>query len=535
MKVDCGAFKGGLRGVVALSLLVWSIGSCVSCFAQFNTESLSSRSLPTVAEKTAFTATATGPQVSEFLALLAEGHAEARQTSIGQTTERRPLDAIILAKEPNVVLPLPENDPRLTVLILGGIHSGECDSKEAILALGRDWLADSKKKKELLDSMVFILVPNFNADGNERVGGLHRPGQDGPSLGMGTRENAMGLDLNRDFVKLESPEVRSLVRTLDAWDVDVLFDAHTTNGSLHQYDLTYDIPHNPAAHPKLQKWMRDTFLPKVTMQLESKGLPTFYYGNFSADYKRWESFGHELRYSTEYMGARGKIGILVESYSYATYQRRVEASYQFIDECVRQLVDDREQVRALFQSPPFEDKKIPIQGRIVSAEKKFDVKAYAWSDKPAAKPEKEADVDSAHRDGTPKATTASERGPFPTPRDRLKKDQLVGRDYSVDLINVGESKLQVDAPEFYFVPFEHAWAAGRLRLHGIELLESIDPRASELIDVSAYRIRSIRELPEFQGHAIKRRGRGGGDQSSLGRGLVGSYFAVARSLSDMFT
>lgn len=505
MKVDCGTVRGGLRGLASLYLLIWSISPLSPCFAQQKSESLASRrSLPTVAEKTAFTATATGPQVSEFLALLEEDHPEAKHLSIGETTERRSLDAVILAKDPNVVLPLPDSDPRLTVLILGGIHSGECDSKEAILGLARDWLADPEKKKVLLDNMVFILVPNFNADGNERLGALHRPGQDGPSLGMGTRENAMGLDLNRDFVKLECPEVRSLVRTLDAWDVDVFFDAHTTNGSLHQYDLTYDIPHNPAAHPMLQKWMRDTFLPKVTKQLESKGLPTFYYGNFSADYKRWESFGHELRYSTEYMGARGKIGILVESYSYATYQRRIEASYQFIDESIQQLIAHRDDVRSLLQSPSFENKRIPIQGRIVSADKNVDVKAYGWSDKVAAKPAKEAEVDSSHRDGTPKTVASSARGPFPTPRDRLKKDELVGRDYSVELVNIGEAKLHVDAPEYYFIPYDFAWAAGRLRLHGIELLEMGDSNESGSVDATAYRVRSIRELPEFQGHAIKR-------------------------------
>ena len=136
----------------------------------------------------------------------------------------------------------------------------------------------------------------------------------------------MGLDLNRDFIKLDSPEVRSLVRMLDAWDVDVLIDTHTTNGSLHQYDLTYDVPHNPAANQASVRWMRKEMLPNVTKEMAAIGIPTFFYGNFSDDHKRWESFGHEPRYSTEYMGLRGKMGILVESYSYASYQRRIDAT-----------------------------------------------------------------------------------------------------------------------------------------------------------------------------------------------------------------
>ncbi|AMV32959.1 Prolyl tripeptidyl peptidase precursor [Pirellula sp. SH-Sr6A] len=504
MNVDLGPARWRLLVCNTVGCLIWLIASVLPCIAQSDPITIARGALPTIAEKSAYTSTASGPEVAEFLTLLSERHPEATLSSIGETTERRSLDAIVLSKEPQLQLPLPESDPRLTVLILGGIHSGECDSKEAILSLTRDWLANPQKKRALLEAMVFVIVPNFNADGNERVGAQHRPGQEGPTGGMGTRENAMGLDLNRDFVKLESPEVRSLVRTLDAWDIDVLFDAHTTNGSLHQYDLTYDLPHNPAAHPKLQNWIRAEFLPTVTKQLESAGLPTFYYGNFSPDHKRWESFGHELRYSTEYMGVRSKIGILVESYSYASYQRRIEASYQFIDACVEQLRLRREQIRSLLATPAWDDNRIPIQGRIVAASDKVDVRGYAWGDTSTSEEKQDAEVDASHHDGVSKKELPSPRGAFPSPRDRNRKKEIVPSTYSVELVNVGEGKLHVTAPKYYFVPFDNAWAAGRLRLHGVELLESVDPRASEQREVSGYRVRSIRELPEFQGHAIKR-------------------------------
>ncbi|MFN9638780.1 MAG: M14 family zinc carboxypeptidase, partial [Pirellula sp.] len=240
------------------------------------------QSLKTIAESSNYQATATEAQVLSFLKAIDEFSPHANLTTIGETTEGRPLHTIVLSKEVNNPLPLAANDPRLVVLVLGGIHSGECDSKEAVLAMARDWVtrADLMDK---LEKAVFVILPNFNADGNERVGTLHRPGQEGPILGMGTRENAAGLDLNRDFIKLDSPEVRSLVRAFDAWDVDVLFDCHTTNGSLHQYDLTYDIPHNPAANQKILTWLRKEFLPIVGEELKKAGLPIFYYGNFSAD------------------------------------------------------------------------------------------------------------------------------------------------------------------------------------------------------------------------------------------------------------
>ncbi|MFN9419486.1 MAG: M14 family zinc carboxypeptidase, partial [Pirellula sp.] len=167
------------------------------------------QSLKTIAESSNYQATATEAQVLSFLKAIDEFSPHANLTTIGETTEGRPLHTIVLSKEVNNPLPLAANDPRLVVLVLGGIHSGECDSKEAVLAMARDWVtrADLMDK---LEKAVFVILPNFNADGNERVGTLHRPGQEGPILGMGTRENAAGLDLNRDFIKLDSPEVRSL-------------------------------------------------------------------------------------------------------------------------------------------------------------------------------------------------------------------------------------------------------------------------------------------------------------------------------------
>ena len=206
-----------------------------------------SLAIQTVAEKSNYLGTARETEVLDFLNVLDASSNFASQVSIGKTTEGRPIQALIVAREENPILPLPASDERLVIVLLGGIHSGECDSKEAIMALARDLLSEAQPK--YLDKAVLIFIPNFNADGNERVGVLHRPGQEGPALGMGTRENAVGLDLNRDFVKLDTPEVRSLVRAIDTWDVDVLMDAHTTNGSLHQYDLTYDVPHNLSLIP----------------------------------------------------------------------------------------------------------------------------------------------------------------------------------------------------------------------------------------------------------------------------------------------
>ena len=83
-------------------------------------------------------------------------------------------------------------------------------------------------------------------------------GANGPTNGAGTRANAQGLDLNRDFMKLESPEIRALVKLFNTWDPAMVIDCHTTNGSYHRYTLTYDGPRYPTTDTELFKYSFDS-------------------------------------------------------------------------------------------------------------------------------------------------------------------------------------------------------------------------------------------------------------------------------------
>ena len=504
-----------LRHLQVAIAMATCLASCLVGFAQEKASLQKTRttktgkvqSLPTIAESSNYLATANEKEVLDFLQKLDEGSPYASQFQIGATTEGRPIQALILAKEQRPVLPLPPSDERLLIVLLGGIHSGESDGKEALMALARDLLAESEPK--YLDMAVLVFIPNFNADGNERIGTLHRPGQEGPDRGMGTRENAIGLDLNRDFIKLDSPEVRSLVRMMDTWDADVLIDTHTTNGSLHQYDLTYDVPHNPAANQPLVQWMRKEMLPQITKDLALQGLPIFYYGNFSGNQKRWESFGHEPRYSTEYMGLRGKMGILVESYSYASYQRRIDASYLFVDACLKQITSNTKLLQSMLNIVPVvPPKSVPLQAKIVADDQPTIAKGYSWAKKvdSGADRSKVGDALVEQDDDHEHAVAEPKKNSYPTPKDRKRKSEIVPTDFDVQLINVGATTLSVDAPEYYFLPANNAWAVGRLRMHGVRMSWVDDETASgsNPLSASRYRIDSMKDQPEFQFHAMRK-------------------------------
>jgi len=425
------------------------------------------RSPMTIAERSNYLATSRGSDVLDFLEKLSAKHSTAKLIDVGMTHEQRPLWALVVSKEQTNPLPLAKEDPRIVIAMIGGIHSGECDGKEALLALARDVVQGSKP--DWLERCVLVFIPNFNADGNERVGPMHRPGQEGPALGMGTRENALGQDLNRDFIKLDTWEVRSLVRVIDTWGADVLIDAHTTNGSLHRYDMTYGLPHNPAIDAQTAQWLRSEFMPKIEAKMLERDCPIFPYGNFNRDHTVWESYGFEPRYSTEYMALRGKIGILVESYSYATYQRRIEASYAFIEECIDGLSDQAVRVRDLvgkdLATPP---KDVFIQGKIEPSEVQASVAGYRWLD--------------------------SQEG-FPSPKDRRRVKEMEPTEYRVKLAMDAVGVLKVDAPEAYFIPKENAWLASRVRLHGIPMIAIAQ---GSMCQTQSYRIEARKDLSDFQ-------------------------------------
>ena len=121
--------------------------------------------------------------------------------------------------------------------------------------------------RPLLDKLVVLIAPDYNADGNEKIALTNRTAQNGPVAGVGTRENTNGLDLNRDYMKLDSAEAKALVRMLARWDPHLTIDLHTTNGSYHGYHLTYSPSLNPNTDSRLIAFERDKLLPAVTQSV----------------------------------------------------------------------------------------------------------------------------------------------------------------------------------------------------------------------------------------------------------------------------
>ena len=192
------------------------------------------------------------------------------------------------------------------IYLQANIHAGEVEGKEAAQMLLRDLTLGPLAP--LLDSLVLLVVPIYNVDGNEALasGDTNRPGQHGPAL-VGRRANGQGLDLNRDYVKMEAPETRGAAALLLRWDPHVFVDLHTTNGSYHGYALTYSPGLNPNA-TAANDFVRDRLLPVLRSRMtERHRRATFPYGNFRNQHpdslaQGWETYDARPRFGTNWIG-----------------------------------------------------------------------------------------------------------------------------------------------------------------------------------------------------------------------------------------
>src|SRR5262249_30834260 len=219
----------------------------------------------------------------------------------------------------------------------------------------------------LLKELVILIVPILNADGNEKIDKANRTSQNGPPEGVGIRANAAGYDLNRDFVKLETPEVRALAKTITRWDPAVIVDLHTTNGSFHRYTLTYDGPRHPAADPDVIAAVRDKWLPEIGAAMErATGYKSYFYGNFNPDRTAWESYPAVPRFGIQWVALRNRIALLSESYTYAPFKDRVLAGKAYTRGIFQYVAARPDEVRKTLAKADQPRDRIPLRTKTVS-------------------------------------------------------------------------------------------------------------------------------------------------------------------------
>lgn len=279
-----------------------------------------------------------------YLKKLVAATPQLRMVSIGKSGEGRDLWMVIASKERAFTPEALRRSGKPTLLAQGGIHAGEIEGKDAGLMLLRD-LTVRGTKRELLDGANFLFVPIFNVDGHERFTRFTRINQRGPEEG-GWRTNSRNLNLNRDYMKADSSEMKAMIRTIDAWNPDLYIDLHVTDGADYQYDVTYGWNGAAGFSPSLSIWLDRAYRPAVDRALREMGhIPgplIFTDDPLASGVVLGQS---DARLSHGYGDARHMASVLVENHSLKPYDQRVLGMYVLLEQSLRTIGHDAAMLR----------------------------------------------------------------------------------------------------------------------------------------------------------------------------------------------
>ncbi len=308
------------------------------------------------AELSNFTATSSYEDVTSFINQLSIKSPYINVTFSGKSYEGRPIPMVLVSNSKVTTQQQARKQKKLVIYIQGNIHAGEVEGKEAALHLLRQ--IAKNEKPQWLENAVLLINPIYNADGNEKWGPVakNRPEQDGPDL-VGIRANGQGFDLNRDCIKVDTPEMQNALENIyNLWDPDVVIDLHTTDGTRHGFDLTYSPPLNPNTNQEILNYSRENLLPKIrkeSSELYNKDLFDYGNGSFGTS-PRWSTFEPFGRYVTNYAGLRNSIGILSEATTFIPFKDRIIATERFVTSVLNNVCQDKNKIisiRKRYQLP----------------------------------------------------------------------------------------------------------------------------------------------------------------------------------------
>ncbi|WP_372362662.1 M14 family metallopeptidase [Xanthomonas sp. NCPPB 1325] len=309
---------------------------------------LAATPLTTQAERSGFVQTGRYDEVIALCDAFAQRYPQAvRCEEFGTTPEGRPMKALVVSTSGALDAQSAAQRKLPVVLIQGGIHAGEIDGKDAGFLALRE-LLDGKAGKGVLDKLVWVFVPVFNVDGHERFGAWNRPNQRGPEQ-MGWRTTAQNLNLNRDYVKADAPEMQAMLRLVQQWDPLMYVDLHVTDGAKFEHDVSVQVEPVHAGDATLQRdgtrW-RDAVLADLKKQ---GSLPLPYYPSFVHEDDPASGFADDVsppRFSHGYFLLRNRFGMLVETHSWKDYPTRVRVTRNAIVSVLQQTARNGTQWRA---------------------------------------------------------------------------------------------------------------------------------------------------------------------------------------------
>ncbi|MFC5626851.1 M14 family metallopeptidase [Algoriphagus winogradskyi] len=383
---------------------------------------------------------------SEYLELVTAGTSE----------QGRPIKLVIGSKNKEFGSDKLSTSSKPLIFFQAGIHAGEIDGKDAGMMLLRD--ISQGNKIGLLDNANLLFIPILNVDGHERRSEYGRVNQRGPKE-MGWRTNAVNLNLNRDYTKLETAGIQAVTEVINSYDPDLYIDIHVTDGADYQYDITYGYVATGGYSPEISSWLSTKFQPEVDQALKDQGHipgPLLFAANGNDFSAGNVAFSFSPRFSHTYGDIRHMASILIENHSLKPFEQRVLGTYVFLEQAIKSLGNHYAALQKAVESDSNQPKEsIPVK--------------FKFRDTPA---------DSMEFLGIASSKVKSE---------------ITGAEYvkwegkpvtqSVPSIFMDVPELSVSVPKAYWVPVEWTDVTTKLKQHGIQF-ETINEAREVNVELS---------------------------------------------------
>lgn len=408
------------------------------------------------------------PRYAETMAYfnkLAAASPYAKVFSFGVSPQGRDLNYLVAANGNEFQPQQAHSSWKAIVLIQNGIHAGEIEGKDASMLLLREILV-TKEKHHLLDKLILLFIPIFNVDGHEQRASTNRPNQNGPRE-MGWRTTSHNLNLNRDYLKADAPEMQSFLRLLSSWLPDFIIDNHTTNGADYQYHITYALERHQNIDADLGRWGSENLMPAVLRDVEQKGFLTAPYIEDGSLEKGIIVDASLPRFSTGYAAAQNRLCLLVETHSLKPFGERVYATKAMNEATLEYINTHADELKNLNRAAHDhtlrmycnEHRPFPVEVSLTQESKPFLFKGY------------ESYLDESPLTGS-----------------KILKYTSTPKEFNVPIYDRAEVVKSVNVPVAYCLPEQFVSLVERLQIHGIEVERLGEPYSCK---VERYRFHDI--------------------------------------------
>lgn len=397
-----------------------------------------------------------------------------KMLEMGPTDAGFPLHLVLVSQDGDFNMASVKRKKKNVVFINNGIHPGEPDGIDASMSLARD-IATGKQR---LPANVFLaFIPVYNIGGALNRSPYYRVDQNGPAA-FGFRGNSQNLDLNRDFIKMDSKEAFTFAKIFHYLDPDVFVDNHVSNGADYQHVMTLIASQHTKLGGAMGAYLNKTFEPALYKLMKERGYDLVPYVNPSGDTpdKGWAEFWDSPRYSSGYATLWHTFAFVPETHMLKPYAQRVEATkvlmecfIRFVGENGKEITRLRQETKQRYVTQP----SLPLAWKLDRTQfSNIVFKGYEAGYKP------------------------SEVSGLP----RLYYDRSKPFEKNISFYNVYTDTLRVSKPVAYVIPQGWWKVIERLRANNVKMQQLAEDTTME---VEAYRIERYNASPRaFEGHHL---------------------------------